>query len=174
MSDEAEGVELKAGDRVLYVADLGHWHEFDRLNEPVFNFVVARDSASGMGGQRRFKIGEPVDSAIVLKHIDGTAKDPEGFIPLTTGHVVKPSRAKKPWPGVVREEVQPAPHKKAMAVIDGKETEVLIPQEGETVLVLDVLHPNGVVTLHFPLDSLTHDPTGETPHSYHLPEEAKE
>ncbi len=157
-------MELKPGDRILYVADLGHWHETDRLNMPVFDFVAAVDHS-------RVKAGEPVDSVVVLKSIDPAApKHPAGYLMLTNGLVVKPSKAKQPWPGVVREEITLTP-RKVKAVVDGKEMDAIVHDENRA-LVLDVIHPNGFVMLHFSLETLQYDQAGQKPHSYHLPGDA--
>ncbi len=161
---EVEPAQLKVGDKILYVADLGHWHETDRLNVPLFDFVI-------VGGPRA-KAVDSVDSKHVLEHIDPAApKHPEGFLMLTSGLVVAPSKAKKAWPGVIRREPGFAGHPDILDEDGG----VAIPAVSSRParLFIDVVHPNGFTMMHLPLETVEHDPTGEKPHSYHLPEEAK-
>ncbi len=161
---EVEPAQLKAGDRVLYVADLGHWHEVDRLNVPVFDFVAV----SGP----RVEAGQSVDSVQVLTHIDpAVARHPSGYLALTSGLVVKPSRAKAAWPGVIRREPGFAGHPDILDE-DGGVAVPAVPASPAR-LFIDVVHPNGFTTMHLPLETVEHDPTGEKPHSYHTPEESK-
>ncbi len=71
----------------------------------------------------------------------------EGILKTSKGFTLRVLCPRAPWPAVVREE--------------------------ESDLVLDVKHPNRIVTLHLPLSTLTHDPSGKTPHSWHRAGEAE-
>jgi len=176
--------ELAPGDEALYVPGPDHWHEVDSRGEPVWEFVFAQDGpplslARQAAGEFRVRAGDPVTQRFGLGEQGLGAPlgaveafEPDGTIRLSRGYVIRAVGPKAPWPAVARESVE-ATLVKARVVFEGKEVEALVPRE-EKRLVLDVVHPGGVVTLHLPLSgpgAVRHDPE-KGPHSWHRPEEA--
>lgn len=156
----AEGAALTVGESVFYVADPCHWNETDSSGVPVFGFVMASDGPVRPGGER-VKAGDALhgtsDKWGFGRHV---STDPDGTLVFENGAKVRPSRPLKSWPAVVVEyEFQ--------EITEGKKVRV-------TRLALEIKHPNGFVTLHYPLEgasAVPHDPTGKRLHSYHLPGE---
>jgi hypothetical protein len=159
--------ELKVGDQVLYVASADHWHELDRSGgDLVFSFVYAKDGPFAPPGATQIRAGDPALGMHRL--MSGCKVQPDGTIKLQNDLVVRPVAPKRPWPAVVSEEVIRTP-RRVPALVGGEELVVTIHDE-ERRLVLDVKHPDGVVTMHLPLwgpYAVPHDPAGQLLHSWH-------
>ena len=176
----------KPGDRILFLPSLAHWHDKDAAGEWVFGFVYAADAPPRPFGQQheRKRQGDPVTEtfglgesahALELGYVERYAAD--GVLHLSKFAAIQATRPKAAWPGVVRQEDVKEPREMVYNHADS------IHATGEKVtvavtvgrcLVLDVEHPNGHVTLHFPLTgpgAVPHDPTGQQLYSYRLAEE---
>jgi hypothetical protein len=157
---------MKAGDTVVYVAHECHWNELDRVGDPVFDLVYVAD---GSGGAKK---GEPVRSRLSLGGVESTL--PDGSLRMVSGHVVRPHRPRQPWPATVVDDVQRTP-REVTATIEGREQTVTVYDEVKRLL-LEIRHPNGFVTLRYPLEgdaAVAHDPTGKQLHSWHKEDEGE-
>lgn len=162
--------ELKPGDRVYYVASADHWHEEDRMGgDLVFLFAHVKDGPLAPDGSRRWKAGDPVEGMHRL--VTGSQVRSDGLIETANGLLVRPASPRHPWPAVVNLEIIRTP-RRTKALVEGVELVVIVHDETSR-LVLDVTHPDGVVTMHLPLALVPHDPAGKQLHSWHRPEEAQ-
>ena len=165
--------ELKAGDKLLYVASADYWHDTDGRGQPVFSFVHVVDGpVSALGRLRQRPLaGEPLQCPLSdLGPIE--RRDDSGNLHTARGFVIKPHRPLVAWPAVVREETWNS-YRREMVTFQGAEIEALVPEVNRR-LVLDVSHPNGHTLLHLPLEGLAavkHD-AAKGLHTYHLSEEA--
>lgn len=167
MRERASGVSGETpavGTAVLYVADGCHWNDVDRSGLPVFAFVLATDEPPVPEGRTRRKAGEalhgPLDRLGFGRHV-WTEKD--GLLVFENGVKVRPAGPKAPWPATVVE------YEFQERASDGSKSRVTRP-------ALEVRHPCGYLTLHYPLTgpaAVAHDPTGKQLHSYHLEGEAE-
>ena len=169
--------ELKIGDKVKYLPDLSHWHEEGPGRSALFEFVWARDEPARGPDTVSAKAGDVYadvrklldDKGLKLVQVPG---QPELCLMRSDEQTcVKVSRPLFAWDAVVSEEVTHEHGEPVLATIAGVD-QLVRPIKETRRLVLDVRHPNGVVTLHLPLETVAHDPSGKTPHSYCTIEEA--
>lgn len=163
---------VQVGDKVLYSPD--HCHAFDRPKADskydvhgglAFTFVHAEDTrgnaASGTHpGYPARKKGEPVDMLASCSTHDASGaltlqlpvKDKSGKLVTAQGHAIAPGRPVEYWPATV----------------------IAVNADGSADL--EVEHPNGYVTLHYPgraahpdAPGIKYDPVNKGPHTFHLP-----
>ena len=187
--------ELKPGDKVNYVPHADHWHNAGGAH---FHFVHAElgppradnDNVRAKIGSRvegEFGIFNPDDPnsynaahATKLGAVDSYDKA-TGIIRTSKGYAFKIDCCKAVWPAVVfLEPGFPAIPAVLYGPEDGNDLEgkPLAGREARAAvpakparLMLRFKHPAKPWELHeMPLDSVPHDPTGKTLHSYHVPE----
>src|SRR5262250_2460621 len=92
------------------------------------------------------------------------------YTPMDDHHNL-PANSPPAWPGVVREQCDLG-HKEAQVIYEGASITALLPTVTKR-LFLDVKHPNGVVTFHYPLEgtgAVTFDASGTTRHTWRYAE----
>lgn len=139
--------EVKVGDEVLYVPDSCHQLTKDRLGNYVFEFVHEQNAPNSAHSYQKGDVVQNHGELGLLQSREG------GVLQTMGGHRIRPTRPLYSWKAVVRE-----------VFADG-------------TVALDVQHPRGYVTYHYPshgaTSGLRYSPTLD-PHTWHLPaDEAK-
>ncbi len=150
MSEAATATELKVGAHVLYAPHLDHCLETDHKGNALFHF--------------HFESEPGTEKTVHLPAHGAVSRDGDGRLVTATGHAIRPGRAKRGWDAVVAR----------------------VNEDGSADLT--ITHPfgqkkpgevGGAVTLHYPdrdahpeAPGIPRDPSGQAPHSFHLPEEA--
>lgn len=156
--------ELKEGDKVLYVADPCHWNDLDHRGERVFAFAF-EDGPPLPSTRQKPQKGQPVQGFAELGVFERFDHD-KGTVLTASQHTLRPIGPKSAWPATVVRHLFREELREATAVIDGQEQRVLVPVRDER-LALEVQHPNGYLTLYYPLEGQGALKQGKDGHSWH-------
>jgi hypothetical protein len=152
------------GETVLYVPCAAtHWNDQDHRRERLFQFVFEDGPPLSSTGRKPAK-GDPVlnwTELGALREYDAA----KGTVLTASEHTIRPTTT-GPWPGrvvahVFREELRPA-----RVMIDGEEQEVMARVRDER-LAIEVKHPNGFLTLYYPLEGQGAIRHGTVGHSWY-------
>lgn len=131
--------EIEVGAAVLYIPSLIHQLDMDCKGDLLFEF----HHTNAVGGVRAGDVADPKQCGKIQ------AKNKDGHYEMTSGHVLKAGKAKRPWPARV----------------------VRVNADG--TCDLDIDHPFGGFTLHYPdrdahpdAAGIRHDPK-KSPHTFH-------
>lgn len=137
---------VSVGQEVLYSPHACHQFDKDHRGRHVFHFVHEHDAPNNVVA---YKKGDVVQDHAQLGLWQ---KKENGCIHTAGGHVIRPHKARSSWKAVVRE-----------VFADG-------------TVALDIAHPCGGITLHYPdhgaSEGLPYDPDGAE-HTWHLSSDEK-
>jgi hypothetical protein len=166
----ATGLALpQIGETVLYVpCAQTHWNDLDHRGERLFNFVFEDGPVLRSTGRKPAR-GEPV---VDFRELGALQQyDPKRGVVLTASeHTIRPVGAKAAWPGTVVTHVFREELRAAVVKIDGQEQEVMTRVRDER-LALEVRHPNGFLTLYYPLEGQAALAHGTGGHNWYRAEE---